>query len=369
MGNLVLNLDAQLLCFETGEDSKKFAIEKISFKKLKKVGIILFSCWTMFLVTEVLAEPFVVYKDGKKLKTFFDNSEPVSKLPTSVSSPFYAGNLLVIFSFLNSLRESTLRNEVVLYLRTQELNKLKKKEVLITLLVQGGEIAKSLVLLSYTLSIFILAISIYLGQKEEMQDHFKTLRKKRTQVFVTELLTILFSILVNDSKNIVKIFESRQIQISPEFFFSYLPKAVTGLVCLIMIKKYGRDFWSKSIETWEELPRILSWVTDFIISLQDGDWTYKIRRKKLIINTARLRKELSLEKRHPRLSLKDWFERTYSILIAEGRIKDYENALRHDLLARLQFFWFIFKENKKVETPLSDLEWFFVLTLLYNNNL
>jgi hypothetical protein len=177
------------------------------------------------------------------------------------------------------------------------------------------------------------------------------------------------SLVISDWTRVVKIVKSRQIQIDQNFFFSSLPRSIIAFILVVIVQKYGPILWWKTVETWEEWPRILYLITDFITNVYDGDWTYKLRRKKLLINTARLRKELSLEKRHPRLTLKDWLKRTSSILIAEGRIKDYENALRRDLLGRLQFWWFIFKENQKLKTPLSDLEWFFVLILLYNKRL
>ena len=369
MGNLVLNLDAQLWCFDIEDDVKKFEIEKISPTKLKRFGIIFFSCWTTFLVTEVVADPIVVYKNGKKLNNFFDTPESVLTFTPRESFPLHPGNILLLFTFLNSLRESKITNETLAYLRAQQLNELKKKELLITLVVQGGEIAKSIILASYALSIFVLAVSIYLGKKEEMKDHFKTLGKKRTQVFIIELLTLILSLVISDWTRLVKIVKSRQIQIDQNFFFSSLSRSIIAFILVVIVQKYGPILWWKTVETWEEWPRILHLITDFITNVYDGDWTYKLRRKKLLINTARLRKELSLEKRHPRLTLKDWLKRTSSILIAEGRIKDYENALRRDLLGRLQFWWFIFKENQKLKTPLSDLEWFFVLILLYNKRL
>jgi len=56
-------------------------------------------------------------------------------------------------------------------------------------------------------------------------------------------------------------------------------------------------------------------------------------------------------------------------LIREGRVKEYERLLRVELLGHLKLLWLIFKENQKSETPLLDLDWAFVIILLYNNRL
>ena len=369
MNNLILNLDAQLWVFDSTPNSPKFAIENISSKKVRKVLALL--PFVLYLVTsgKVAADPFTVYKDGKKLNNFFETNEIIPINPPTELFHIRPDTFFMLLTFLNSLRESKRNQEIITYLKSEQLNQLKNKEVLITLVVQGGEIAKSVILISYSISIIGLALSFYLGQKEEMKEHFKNLRQKKMRVFITELLSVIITIIVNDRNRILAFCKNRKIQIEPEFFLSHVPRGITLLILLVIVKKYGRTIWYKSIEIRDDWPRIVTAVNEFISRLYDGDWNYNLRRKKLILQTALLRKKLSLQKIKKPLMLKDWLIRKYSILIAEGKIKEYERLLRVELLGRLKLLWFIFKENQTSETPLSELEWFFVLISLYNNRL
>jgi hypothetical protein len=370
MNNLILNLDAQLWVFDSTPDSQKFAIENSSSKKVRKVVLALVPLLLSFFTSgKVAADPFTVYKDGKKLNNFFETNEIIPISPPTELVHLRPDTFLMLLTFLNSLRESKRNQEIITYLKSEQLNQLKNKEVLITLLVQGGEIAKSVVLISYSISIIGLALSFYLGQKEEMKEHFKNLRQKKMKVFVTELLSVIITIIVNDRNRILAFCKNRKIQMEPEVFLSYVPRAITLLILLVIVKKYGRTIWYKSIEIRDDWPRIVTSVNEFISRVYDGDWNYKLRRKKLILQTALLRKKLSLQKIKKPLLLKDWLIRKYSILIREGRVKEYERLLRVELLGRLKLLWFIFKENQKSETPLLDLDWAFVIILLYNNRL
>ena len=85
MNNLILNLDAQLWVFDSTPNSPKFAIENISSKKVRKVLALL--PFVLYLVTsgKVAADPFTVYKDGKKLNNFFETNEIIPAESASVA--------------------------------------------------------------------------------------------------------------------------------------------------------------------------------------------------------------------------------------------------------------------------------------------
>lgn len=344
----------------------RIGFNTLESKKVKKLIFFLLPIFiSFFFLDRANATGVEVYKNGKKLSNFFEANTTPLKPGIEESTRFEPKSLILIFALINILRESRAKKELLVYLQTEQLNRLKQKELLISLLVQGGEIAQSVMMVSCFASIMGLLLSIYLGQKEEMKTHFRSIGKKQIQVFAFELLVILSSIVAKDTKRIGRFFTNPKIGISSDFFLNYFPRKVLLLLILILLIKYSKQISFKLLDIWEDLPRINTLVNEFITKLYDGgDWTYDLRIKKIRLLILRLRRVLLLEKAHPPIN---WEERKYTYALREARVKDYESLLRRKLVGRLKLWWLMFQENPTLKTSLSDLEWFFVLFLLYNS--